>query len=179
MSRVVARSLSSSSSCGYDLRRDLRGSFTARACSLLAQAFILLDPVGEVFGRLRFNGASDVEFRSEGCVVVFEASGRSYRMVVDGEEVLVADPKGWPRSELNISCGDQSYEARVSFFRNLAIASHPDGETVVRLSGGLTGRRYEILYSTEAEYALLVAVFLLWHVVVNRRRAYRIEGGMV
>ncbi len=178
MSRV-ARALSSSSSCGYDLRKDLGGSFNARARSLLAQEFILLDPVGEEFGRLRLNGASEVEFRSEGRVVVFEASGRSYRMTVDGEEVLAVGLMGWSGDELKISCGDQSYEARASFFRNLAIASRPRGETMVRLSGGLTGRSYEVLFSVEDEDALLVAVFLLWHVVANRRRAYRIGGDMV
>ncbi len=44
------------------------------------------------------------------------------------------------------------------------------------LSGGLTGRSYEVLFSAEDERPLLVVVFLLWHVVANRRRAYRIGG---
>ena len=92
MSRVP-RALSSSSSWGYDLRQDL-GSFTARARSLSAAEFVLLDPDGEEFGRLRLNGASGVKFRFVGCVVVFEASGEHYWMVVDGEKVLAVGLKG-------------------------------------------------------------------------------------
>ncbi len=40
-------------------------------------------------------------------------------------------------------------------------------------SGGLTGRSYEALFATEDGCTLPVAVFLLWHVAANRRRAYR------
>lgn len=178
MSRVP-RALSSSSSWGYDLRQDLGGSFTARARSLSAAEFVLLDPDGEEFGRVRLNEASGVKFRFGGCLVVFEASGEHYWMVVDGEEVLAVGSKGWSGAELEISCDDQSDEGRVSFLRNLAIASPSDGETVVRLSRDLTGRRYDVLFSADDECALLVAVFLLSHVVANWGRVYRIGGGTV
>ena len=178
MSRVP-RALSSSSSWGYDLRQDLGGSFTARARSLSAAEFVLLDPDGEEFGRVRLNEASGVKFRFGGCLVVFEASGEHYWVVVDGLEVLAVGSKGWSGAELEISCDDQSDEGRVSFLRNLAIASPSDGETVLRLSRDLTGRRYDVLFSADDECALLVAVFLLSHVVANRGRVYRVGGGMV
>ena len=94
-------------------------------------------------------------------------------MVADGEQVLAAVPKRRSVDELEISCGGQTYEAKASFLRNLAIASRPGVERAVRLSGGLTGRNYEALFTTEDGCALRVAVFLLWHLTTNRRRVYR------
>lgn len=95
-------------------------------------------------------------------------------MVADGEEVLAATPKGRSAGELEISCGGQSYEAQADLLRNLAVASYLEsGERAVRLSGGLLGRGYEALLATGDGRALLVAVFLLWYVAANRRRAYR------
>ena len=94
-------------------------------------------------------------------------------MVVDGEEVLVAGPKERTIDELEISCGGQTYEAKISFLRNLAVARHAyDGERTARLSGGLAGWSYQATFADDRG-ALPVAVFLLWHVVANRRRAYR------
>jgi hypothetical protein len=95
-------------------------------------------------------------------------------MVADGEEVLVATSKGRSASELEISCGGQSYEAQADLLRDLAVASYLEsGERAVRLSGGLLGRGYEALLATGDGGALLVAIFLLWYVAANRRRAYR------
>ena len=103
-----------------------------------------------------------------------ERSDRGYRMVDDGEEVLVATPKGRSASELEVSCGGQGYKAEPDLLRNRAVASYlQSGERAVRLSGGLLGRGYEALLATEDGYALPVAVFLLWYVATNRRRAYR------
>jgi hypothetical protein len=155
------------------LRRQLRGSFTARARGLLAPEFDLLSPNGQKFGRLQLRGLSAAAFRSGDYSAAFETSGKRYQMVVDGKEMLVATPKGRSINELQIFCGNQTYEARVNLLRNLAVASHPSGESAVRLSGGVTGRSYEALFAAEDECALPIAVFLLWHVVTNRRRAYR------
>ena len=158
----------------HDLLRQVPGgSFTARARGLLKPEFILLDPNGREFGRLQLHGASGAEIRLGDRVVAFETSGRSYRMVADGEEVLVAVPKGRSGGEFEVSCGDQSYEARTNLLRNLAVASYPEsGENAVRLSGGLLGRDYEALLTTGDRSAFPVAVFLLWYVAANRRRAY-------
>lgn len=156
------------------LRQAPGGPFTARARGLLAEEFLLLDHNGREFGRLRMRGASGAELRLGECVAKFESSERGYRMIADGEEVLVATPKGKSTGELEVSCGGQSYEAHPDLLRNLAIALYPQsGERLVRLSGGLLGRGYEALLATEDGCALPVAVFLLWYVAANRRRAYR------
>lgn len=162
------------SSWGYDLQQSLGGSFTARPRGLLAAKFALLDPRDERFGWLRLRGLSVAEFKSKAYTVTLKSSGTNYRMVADGEEVLTAAPKGRSVDELEILCGGRTYEARASFFRNLAVASYPDGERAARVSGGLTGRSYEVTFATEDGCALPVAVFLLWHVAANRRRAYRV-----
>ena len=158
----------------HDLLRQVPGgSFTARARGLLKPEFILLDPNGREFGRLQLRGASGAELRLGDRVVAFETSGRSYRMVADGEEMLVATPKGRSGGEFEVSCGGQSYEARADLLRNLAVASNREsGERALRLSGGLLGRDYEALLTTGDRCAFPVAAFLLWYVAANRRRAY-------
>ena len=158
----------------HDLLRQVPGgSFTARARGLLKPEFILLDPNGRELGRLQLRGASGAELRLGDRVAAFEMSGRGYRMVADGEEVLVAIPKGRSGGELEVSCVGQSYEARADLPRNLAVASYREsGENAVRLSGSLLGRDYEALLATGDRCAFPVAVFLLWYVAANRRRAY-------
>ena len=103
-------------------------------------------------------------------------------MVVNGQEVLTAGPKGRSLDELEIYCDTRTYEAWVSFLRNRAIASYPGGNQATRLCGGLAGRNYEALFNTEDGCTLPVALFLLWHTAANRRRAYRIgvprQGGV-
>jgi hypothetical protein len=155
------------------LQEELGGSFTARALNLLPTKFALLGPEGKEFGLLQLRGPSVAEFESGDYTAALKRSGRSYRMVADGEQVLAAVPKRRSVDELEISCGGQTYEAKASFFRNLAIASYPGAERTVRLSGGLTGRNYEALFTTENRCALRVSVFLLWHLATNRRRVYR------
>lgn len=162
---------------GYDLGQSLGGTFTAHARGLLAMAFVLRDRAGEEFGRLHLGGVSGAELRSTGSPATFEASGGGYRMVADGEEILSAAPKGRSVSELEVLCGGRSYEARLSLLRNLAVASSASGERAAYLSGGLTGRSYEVFFA-EGD-AFPVAVFLLWYVVAHRRRAYRTGGGVV
>jgi hypothetical protein len=155
------------------LRQAPGGSFTARARGLLKLEFILLDPNGRKFGWLQLRGASNAELRLGDRVVTFETSGRGYRMVVDGKEVLVAAPKGWSGGELQVSCGGQSYEARADLLRNLAVASYREGgERALHLSGGLLGRDYEALLTPGDRCAFPITVFLLWYVAANRRRAY-------
>ena len=169
----MSRTPRTTSSWGYSLQQSLGGSFTARARGLLTTQFTLLDTGGREFGRLRLRGLSVAEFMSGDYAAILEKSGGSYRMVADGEEVLVAGPKERTIDELEISCGGRTYEARISFLRNLAVARHAyDGERTARLSGGLAGRSYEATFADDGG-ALPVAVFLLWHVAANRRRAYR------
>jgi hypothetical protein len=155
------------------LQEELGGSFTARALNLPSTEFAFLGPDGRQFGLLQLRGPSVAEFESRDDTAILKRSGRSYRMLADGEEVLAAVPKRRSIDELGISCGSQTYEAKASFFRNLAIASYPGAERAIRLSGGLTSRTYEALFTTEDGCTLPVAVFLLWHLVANRLRVYR------
>lgn len=92
-----------------------------------------------------------------------------------GGEVLTANASRRSTGELEIYREGQTYAyaARVSLLRNLAIASYPDGERTIRLSGGLTGRSYDALFDDGDGGALPVAIFLLWYLAANRRRAYR------
>ena len=167
------------SSWWYDLQHNLGGSFTARARGLLATKFALLDSEGTEFGQLQLRGLSTAEFEAGNHAATLTRTEGSYRMVVEGEEMLTAVPKGRSIDELEISCGGRTYEARVSFFRNLAVASSVRGDgRAVRVSGGLLGRSYQLLFVPDDECALPVAVFLLWHVATNRRRAYRVGRPM-
>ena len=167
------------SSWWYDLQQSLEGSFTARARGLLTIKFALLDSVGKKFGQLQLRGLSIAEFESGGRMAALTQTEGSYRMVAEGEEVLTATPKGRSIDELEISCGGRTYEARVSFFRNLAVASYQRGDgRAVHVSGGLVGRGYQVLFAPDDGCALPAAVFLLWHLAANRRRAYRMGSPM-
>ena len=167
------------SSWWYDLQQNLGGSFTARAHGLLTTKFALLNSEGKKFGQLQLRGLSIAEFESRDHATTLTRTEGSYRMVAQGEEVLTATPKGRSVDELEISCGGRTYEARVSFFRNLAVASYGrGGGRAVRVSGGLVGRSYQVLFAPDDEYVLPVAVFLLWHVAANRRRAYRMGSSV-
>ncbi len=162
------------SSWWYDLQQSLGGSFTAHARGLLTAKFALLDSEGKKFGQLQLRGLSIAEFESGNHATTLTRTKESYRMVADGEEVLTAVPKGRSLDELEISRGGRTYEARVSFFRNLAVVSYGrGGGRVARVSGGLAGRSYQILFTPDDGCALPAAVFLLWHIAANRRRAYR------
>ena len=163
----------------YDLQQSLGGSFTARARGLLTAKFDLLNPAGKEFGRLQLRGPSVAEFESDGRAATLTRTEGSYLMIADGEEVLTAAPKERSIEELEISCGGRTYEARVSFFRNLAVASYGrGGGRAVRVSGGLVGRSYQVLFAPDDGCTLPAAVFLLWHVAANRRRAYRMGSPM-
>ncbi|MBA3474995.1 MAG: hypothetical protein H0T57_17530 [Rubrobacter sp.] len=167
------------SSWWYDLQQSLGGSFTARARGLLSTKFDLLNPEVKEFGQLRLRGPSVAEFESGDHAATLTRTEGSYRMVAEGDEVLTAAPKERSIDELEISCGDRTYEARVSFFRNLAVASYQrGGGRAVHVSGGLVGRSYGVLFAPDDGCALPAAVFLLWHVAANRRRAYRMGSPM-
>ena len=154
------------------LRESLDGAFAARARGLLASGFALLDRDGQEFGHLRLAVAPGAEFRFMDRAATFEASGRRLRMVADGAEVLAGTPKARPLDELIVSSGDRTYDASFSFFRNRAAASRPGDGQSAQLSGGITGRSYEAIFDAGDACALPVAVFLLWHLVTHRRRAY-------
>jgi hypothetical protein len=163
----------------YALHQSLEGSFTARARGPLTSKFGLLDSAGKNFGRLRLRGLSIAEFESGDHTATLTQTERRYRMVAEGEEVLTAAPKGQSIDELEVSCGSRTYEAQVGFFRNVAVASYGrGGGRAVLVSGGLVRRSYQVHFAPDDECALPAAVFLLWHVAANRRRAYRVGSPM-
>ena len=160
----------------YDLHKALGGTFTARLHGLLLARFILLGPDGWEFGRLYMHGPSLARFEFGDYSATLEASGGRYRMLdsyLGGGEVLTANTRRRSTGELEIYSEGQTYGVRARLLRNLAIASYPGGERAVRLSGSLTGRSYNALFAADDEGALPVAIFLLWYLAANRRRAYR------
>lgn len=158
------------------LHQNLGGSFTTRARGLLATKAALLDPEGEEFGRPRLTGVFwDAELRTGNRVAAVEASGKLYRMVANGEGILAAGPKGRSIYELEISCGDRTCEVRVGFFATSRLLSTPAAKGW-RPSPGLGGWRYGALFAPEDGRALRIMVFLLWHLVANRRCVYLEES---
>ncbi len=96
-------------------------------------------------------------------------------MVASGEEVLVAGPKERSIDELEISpvvTGSTKPGSALSA-TSRSLTTCPTAKGRRASLGGLMGRSYEALFAAEDECALAVAVFLLWHVAANRRRANR------
>lgn len=157
------------------LARELGGSFSARVRGVVSPEVILLTPDGGIFGRLvadeaggRRLRAGDVSARIE-----TQADGR-YRMATAGAEVLDAGASG-SATALELRSGDQSYGASISLLRNSATARSSDGTEAVRISGGLTNRRYRATFDPEDPASLPVAVFLLDRLFTLRRDAFRVE----
>ena len=161
------------------LRKVFSGSFAARARGFLASEFILLNQSGEESGRLRIDGPAGAEVEAGDLRAVIERAPHArHRMLTGGAETLVAQALGSP-DILEIRCGGRRYEARLSLLRNTALARASGGQEVARVTGGLTNRSYEAVFEAEDEGTLPVAVFLLYHTVALRRRAYQMgaKGG--
>jgi hypothetical protein len=163
-----------------ELRERLAGYFAARAPGLLASEFVLSNRSGEAFGRLRVHGPGGAELETGSTNAEIERTARSrYRILVGGAETLVAEPARSTSGALAVRCGPRTYEARLNLLRNTAVACSPGGEEAARIAGGLTNRSYEAVFDEGDEGSLPVAVFLLYHTVALRRRAFLAgaEGG--
>jgi len=155
-----------------DLRELLAGYFAARAQGLLATEFVLSSRSGEEFGRLRVQGPGGAELATGSMEVKIERSARSrYTLLTGCAQTLVAESVG-PSSVLRVRCGEHTYMARHYLLRNTAVARSSGDEEVVRVTGGLTNRRYEVAFDAGDEGSLPVAFFLLYHTVALRRRAF-------
>ncbi|CAN5435699.1 hypothetical protein BH20ACT10_BH20ACT10_11530 [soil metagenome] len=152
-----------------DLESSLPGAFSARAKGFLGSEFPLSGPDGDEFGVLRLEG-SGASFEAGGTEGRIESSASKHRMFIGGEEVLTAGRDGSGGSGMSIESGGDSLEAVVSPVRNSASARSGEGRELVRVSGGVSNRRYEVSFEGGG---LAVAVFLLYHVVSVRRRAFR------
>ena len=150
------------------LGETLAGSFAARARGLLAADFAILDREGDEVGRLRIHGPEGAELDAGDLEARIERLTRSrYRMLSGGTQFLKAGSTG---ASLEMSCLGRRYEARLSLLRNTAATG---GEVAVRITGGLTNRRYEASFDVDDESSLPVAFFLLYRTVALRREAYR------
>ena len=155
-----------------ELRERLAGYFAARAQGLLASEFVLSSRSGEEFGRLRVQGPGGAELETGSTRVKIERTARSrYRVLTGDSETLVAESAG-SSSALRVRCGKRTYEARLNLLRNTAVARSSGDEEAARIAGGLTNRSYEAVFDVGDEGSLPIAVFLLYHTVALRRRAF-------
>ena len=140
----------------------LSGSLTARARGPFASSFALLDRENTEIGSLEINGptgaelgAKDVEAR------VARVSPSRYGMLSGGAEILTSTGNA---TSPEIRCLGRPYRAVAGLVG--------DGE-IARITGGLTNRKYKVLFETDDEGSLPVALFLLYRLVALRREAYR------
>lgn len=158
-----------------NLGEALSGSFAARARGLLASDFALLDPHGGEIGRLKIHGQQGAEFDAGDLRARIErAAPNRYEMTSGGAEILTSTAD---TSTPEITCLGHHYRASLSLLRNKAEAGPPGEEAVVRITGGLTNRNYEVSFEARAEGPLSVALFLLYRIVSLRREAYRVGPG--
>jgi hypothetical protein len=156
------------------LGETLEGSFAARARGLLAPEFAILGKEGEEIGRLEIHGVEGAELGAGNLEARIERSAPSgYTMLTDGAEILAAEPLGdWSAPE--IECLNRLYRGRLSFLRNKAEAGPAGKRATVRITGGLTHRKYEAVFDPDDEGSLPVALFLLYLTVALRRKAYNV-----
>lgn len=152
------------------LARSLGGSFASRTRGILAPELTLLDPAGEPFGRLLMRGTDGADLQAGDMDSKIERVDTArYGMTSGGAELLTSGTRG-SATALEIRTPIQAYEARISPLRNAAAARTPENAGAVRISGGLTNRRYQANFD---EAALPVAIFLLYHLVMLRGRAFQ------
>ena len=156
-----------------DLARELGGSFAARARGLVSPELVLLTAGGEPFGNLTAGEDGRTHLQVGDLAAWIESQpGEAYRMTTDGAEILTAEPAG-SATRLTLHSAGRTYEARVSLLRNRVTAGSSDGNEAVRISGGLTNRRYRAIFDPTDPASLPVAIFLLNHTAALRSRAYR------
>jgi hypothetical protein len=159
-----------------ELRERLGGYFVARARGLLGSELVLSSRSGEEFGRLRVHGSRGAELETGDTRTEIERTARSrYVMVAGDAETLVAELAD-PSGVLKVWCGSRLYEARLDLLRNAAVARSSCNEQAARIAGGLTNRSYEAFFDAADDGSLPVAVFLLYHTVALRRRAFLARG---
>lgn len=155
------------------LRQSLPGSFTVRARGLLGNDFVLLGADGAEHGYLKMTEGREAKFTVGGMEILMDhKTGSRYTMLSDGEEILYASPSNISSDELEVWCGEESYKASVSLFRNRTVVRGETGDETVRLAGNPTGRSYKVELDLDDPCALPVAMLLIYHTALSRRRAY-------
>ena len=159
-----------------DLARDLGGSFSARARGLVSPELVLLTAEGEPFGDLTTGEDGSAHLRAGDLAARIESRpGGAYRMTTADEETLTAEPAG-SATRLTLRSAGRVYEARLSLLRNRATAGSSADDEAVRVSGGLTNRRYRSAFDLDDPTSLPVAIFLVDRLINLRTRAYRTQG---
>jgi hypothetical protein len=154
------------------LGETLEGSFAARARGFLASEFVILDREGEEIGRLEIHGAEGAELEAGDLGARIERSALSgYTMLAGGPKILTAEPVGVLNTP-EIRCLDRLYKGRLFLLRNTAEAGPAGERATVRITGGLTNRKYDAVFDTANPGSLPVAFFLLYLTVALRRKAY-------
>ncbi len=153
-----------------ELRERLAGYFAARAQGLLGSEFVLSSRSGEEFGRLRVHGPGGAELETGIARAEIERTAPSrYRILTGAAETLVANSRS---GALELRWGMRTYDAVLDLLRNTAVARHPGGGEAARIAGGLANRSYDAVFDPADEGSLPVAIFLLYHTVMLRRRAF-------
>ena len=156
-----------------ELQELLAGYFEAQARGLLTAEFVLSDRSGEEFGWLQVHGPEGAELKLGSMRAEIERAARSrYRVLTGGAETLAAEPARNTSGTLEVRCGNRVYETRLDLLRNTAAARSPGAEAAARIAGGLSNRSYKAVFDVGDEDSLPVAVFLLYHTVALRRRAF-------
>ena len=136
------------------------------------------DSGGGEFGRLRIEESGRARLDGDLRAEILPAEGSGHVMLTGGRETLAANPLGTSFTILEISRGDETYDATLALLRNTAQArprgAAPTTETVRAAGGPLTNLRYEATYDPDNAAALPIAIFLLCRLVALRRRAYRL-----
>ena len=149
----------------------LAGHLTARARGLLASEFVLLNREGAQIGKLDIHGPAGAHLRAGDVEARIERLGRhGYTMLSSGEEIMSST--GDPTSP-GVTSRNHPYTTSLSLLRNKAEAGPADHTTTVLINGGLTNRNYEISFKPDDENSLPTALFLLYHLVSQRSKAYR------
>jgi hypothetical protein len=152
------------------LGETLAGHLTARARGLLASEFVLLDREDAQIGKLDIHGPAGADITAGDVEARIERGGQSgYAMLSSGEEILTST--GDPTSP-GITSHNHPYKTSLSLLRNKAEAGPAEHTTTVRVNGGLTNRNYEASFEPSDENSLPIALFLLYHLISQRREAY-------
>ena len=159
------------------LRESLAGSFIAGARGLLGNYFVISGRDGAKHDSLEMIGDRGAKITIDGVEILVEhTTGSRYTMLSGGEELLVARLSGASPDELEVRCGEESYTASISLFRNRAVIRNSTGDETARLVGNLTGRTYKVEADLEDPFAIPISMLLIYHTSLYRRRAYRTAG---
>jgi hypothetical protein len=147
--------------------------FEVHPAGLLGHDYRFVSGSGEEFGRLELYGLKGARFVAEGVEAEIRREGRirlRYLMTAGGAEVLRAGTERFLGGTYRIDCLGEVYRVRPGLLGRETPVLAEDGTEVVRLVGGLPGRRLRV--SLLAPRTVPVAVFAVYQAISLQRRAY-------